>query len=120
MNCPRCQSANEETQKFCGSCGGKLGMSCSRCANAILPSDKFCGACGLDRDKAQDYKVTAGEARHPGEPPGALCERLNALVSQEPDLCKSFADEVAKAVHIRSQNIRARLNRDRIKEGYPQ
>ena len=47
MNCPNCQSVNEETQKFCRNCGAKLQRRCSGCGHPILPSDRFCGACGL-------------------------------------------------------------------------
>jgi predicted amidophosphoribosyltransferase len=48
MNCPNCQSAIEETQKFCRVCGVKLQMMCSGCGSAILPGDRFCGECGLE------------------------------------------------------------------------
>lgn len=48
MNCPNCQSAIEETQKFCRICGVKLQMTCSGCGSAILPADRFCGECGLE------------------------------------------------------------------------
>ena len=53
MNCPRCQSPNEETQKFCRNCGARLEMSCSGCGHDTLPSDKFCGACGLELETNQ-------------------------------------------------------------------
>jgi hypothetical protein len=64
-----------------------------------------------------DYKVTVGEARHPGEPPGLLFTEVSARVGNNPDLFQSFCDEVAKAVHVRAQNIRARINRERMLEG---
>jgi class 3 adenylate cyclase/tetratricopeptide (TPR) repeat protein len=48
MNCPSCQSANEETQKFCRTCGANLQRSCSGCGNVVPPSDRFCGECGLE------------------------------------------------------------------------
>ena len=62
----------------------------------------------------QDYTVTVGEARHPGEPPGPLFQRLSVLVRNKPALFQSFSDAVARAVHVRAQNIRARINRDRV------
>ncbi len=48
MNCPSCQSINEQTQKFCRACGARLQTSCSGCGSTILPSDRFCGECGLE------------------------------------------------------------------------
>jgi class 3 adenylate cyclase/tetratricopeptide (TPR) repeat protein len=47
MNCPSCQSVNEERQKFCRTCGARLQTNCPGCGNDILPSDRFCGECGL-------------------------------------------------------------------------
>jgi len=65
----------------------------------------------------QDYQVTVGEARHPGEPPGPLFTEVSARVANNPNLFQSFCDEVARAVHVRAQNIRARINRERMQEG---
>jgi class 3 adenylate cyclase/tetratricopeptide (TPR) repeat protein len=48
MKCPSCQNINEESQKFCRSCGARLQTSCSGCGSPILPSDRFCGECGLE------------------------------------------------------------------------
>jgi len=48
MECPNCQSAIEETQKFCRVCGVKLQMMCPGCAGPILPGDRFCAECGLE------------------------------------------------------------------------
>jgi hypothetical protein len=62
----------------------------------------------------QDYAVTVGEARHPGEPPGPLFGHLSVLVRNKPQLFQAFSDAVARAVHVRAQNIRARINRERV------
>ena len=64
----------------------------------------------------QDYLVTVGEARHPGEPPGPLFERMSVLVRNNPGLFRSFSEAAARAVHVRAQNIRARINRERYRE----
>lgn len=65
----------------------------------------------------QDYKVTVGEARHPGEPPGPWFTEVSARVGNNPNIFQSFCDEVARAVHVRAQNIRARIDRGRMQEG---
>jgi class 3 adenylate cyclase/tetratricopeptide (TPR) repeat protein len=44
MKCPNCQSVNEESQKFCRTCGA--GLACPDCGSVIFPSDKFCTECG--------------------------------------------------------------------------
>jgi hypothetical protein len=62
----------------------------------------------------EDYQVTVGEAKHPGEPRGPMFERLSVLIRRNPDLFQSFSDAVARAVHVRAQNIRARINRERV------
>ncbi len=51
INCPSCQSINEDVQKFCRTCGARLQTNCSGCGSTILPSDSFCGECGLEIEK---------------------------------------------------------------------
>ena len=46
MKCPKCQTENPETRKFCRECGAKLIVVCPQCGAENLPSDKFCGECG--------------------------------------------------------------------------
>jgi class 3 adenylate cyclase/tetratricopeptide (TPR) repeat protein len=48
MRCPKCQSENPETRKFCRECGAKLLQICPQCGSENLPGDKFCGECGHD------------------------------------------------------------------------
>ena len=48
MKCPSCHSLNQEVQKYCRTCGARLGTKCPGCGNIILPSDNFCGECGLE------------------------------------------------------------------------
>ncbi len=48
MKCPKCQTENQETRKFCSECGTKLLLICSQCGFENLPTDKFCGECGHD------------------------------------------------------------------------
>lgn len=52
MECPSCQTANPEGQKFCGSCGQRLAAFCPRCRADNPPGYKFCGQCGADLTQA--------------------------------------------------------------------
>lgn len=61
----------------------------------------------------EDYQVTVGEAGHQGEQHGPMFEHLSVLINRNPTLFQSFSIAVARAVHVRAQNIRARINRER-------
>jgi hypothetical protein len=45
--CPRCQSANDPSARFCNQCGSPLGESlCPGCGHPSAPGARFCGQCG--------------------------------------------------------------------------
>jgi class 3 adenylate cyclase len=46
MICPKCQTENPDTKKFCRKCGSKLSLVCPRCSSECLLEDDFCGECG--------------------------------------------------------------------------
>jgi len=46
MKCPKCQTENPTTGKFCHGCGAKLLLVCTECNGENSPSDRFCGGCG--------------------------------------------------------------------------
>jgi uncharacterized membrane protein YvbJ len=46
MKCPKCQTENPATKKFCRKCGAKLSLQCPQCGPEYLPGDEFCGECG--------------------------------------------------------------------------
>jgi hypothetical protein len=46
MKCPKCQTENPESQKYCGDCGVKLERLCPKCNFSNPPQYKFCGECG--------------------------------------------------------------------------
>jgi len=54
MNCPKCQTENPATRKFCRECGAKLLLVCSQCDTENLPDDKFCGECGHNFKKPKE------------------------------------------------------------------
>ena len=56
------------------------------------------------------YFVSLREARHTGESVNPLYLRLGALLDQTAGLWKSFPETVARAVRVRAQNLRARIN----------
>lgn len=47
MQCPQCNSENEQIRKFCNSCGAPLGKICDRCGVVNRHEDNYCGTCGL-------------------------------------------------------------------------
>ena len=48
MKCPKCQTENEQTRRFCRECGTKFSIICPHCNFENNPEDKFCGGCGQD------------------------------------------------------------------------
>jgi len=49
VNCPKCNTPNPQTNKFCASCGGKLGpttIACPKCNAQMNEGSKFCPSCG--------------------------------------------------------------------------
>jgi class 3 adenylate cyclase/tetratricopeptide (TPR) repeat protein len=46
MKCPKCQTENPKSRKFCRECGEELLFICPQCGFENLPEDKFCGECG--------------------------------------------------------------------------
>jgi len=48
MKCPKCQTENPETKKFCRKCGTNLSLLCPQCGSEHLQGDEFCGECGHD------------------------------------------------------------------------
>ena len=48
MKCPKCQTENPESRKFCRECAAKLSLLCPQCGAENVPGDKFCGECAHD------------------------------------------------------------------------
>lgn len=61
-------------------------------------------------ENIQGYSVRADQAKHPGDPDNPLYSHICKLVEKRADLWKSFLDTVARAVSVRAQNLRARIN----------
>ncbi len=56
------------------------------------------------------YAVTVEEALHPGDPPGAFHQRIAGLVKRTPNPWTVFSREVARAINVRAENLRTRIN----------
>jgi len=48
MKCPKCQTDNPDSKKFCRECAARLVLACPECGAEVLPNDKFCGDCAHD------------------------------------------------------------------------
>ena len=59
MKCPKCQTENPETNKFCRECGINLLNVCPHCGTEVLPQDKFCGHCGQALGERPQPSTTA-------------------------------------------------------------
>ncbi len=76
MKCPECGTENREGARFCGKCGGALGLVCPECGTELPPDLRFCDACG-----SQLGAVT--EPAAPDVDADAVSERLQRLVPKE-------------------------------------
>ena len=66
MQCPKCQTVNNETAKFCLECGQKLEVKCPQCGHSAPPSAKFCDECGYDFTKTS--AITPKHLETPSKP----------------------------------------------------
>lgn len=57
MKCPKCQTENPDTRKFCRECGIKLNLICTQCSAENLPNDKFCGECGVNLKASEEVSA---------------------------------------------------------------
>lgn len=46
LPCPYCRRATEVGDRFCWSCGEKLGRQCANCGGLMQTQHRFCGSCG--------------------------------------------------------------------------
>jgi len=48
MKCPKCQSENRRSVKFCEDCGASMEVQCPSCNALLQMGIKYCGECGHD------------------------------------------------------------------------
>jgi len=46
MKCPKCQTENPKSSKFCVECGNNIEIICPSCGSINSPRFKFCNECG--------------------------------------------------------------------------
>lgn len=63
-----------------------------------------------EQDKLEDYKVEVSEANHPGDKPGPFFAEIVMRVSQNPPIWDNFSQIVARAVSVRAEDLKARIN----------
>ncbi len=64
-----------------------------------------------ERVELADYDVCVSEAGHPGDTPGVFFAEIARRVSLDRTPWKQFSNTVARAVSVRAENLRARINR---------
>jgi class 3 adenylate cyclase/tetratricopeptide (TPR) repeat protein len=79
MICPKCQTENPETKKFCRKCGAKFLRVCPHCNAECLPADEFCGECGQALGEAPSpapAPVSFGKAEPKTYTPQHLADKI--------------------------------------------
>jgi len=67
-----------------------------------------------EAEDPNNYAVTVEQAKHPGDQTSGFNNRVSTLVAKDPTIWKQFSDEVARAVNVRAQDLRAEINSERI------
>jgi tetratricopeptide (TPR) repeat protein len=99
VNCPRCQTDNPSTARFCLNCGESLKPLCPRCGAELPVNAKFCFQCGLSLSEARSTAVPPVLAT------SALERQLSAL--QAAGLVKSAANSAEGELAFRHALLQA-------------
>ncbi len=82
---------------------------------AVILIDENLNAASLrmynESNDPDGYKVWVSEAAHPGDSAGPLFARIHPLVDPKASPWKEFSASVARAVNVRAQDLRARINK---------
>ncbi len=61
MQCPKCNTENRSSRRFCSGCGARLEVECPSCGFANEAGDGFCGGCGIRLAAAGPEKPDQGD-----------------------------------------------------------
>ncbi len=78
MKCLKCNAENQESRRFCSSCGTELKAGCPSCNFVNEPNDEFCGGCGVRLSEAGAEKP--GKAGHQPTEEGLLGDRRQLTI----------------------------------------
>ena len=67
MQCPKCNSENRKSRRFCSKCGARLETECPACSFINEPDDIFCGGCGDQLAEAAAKKTDSPGGGEPEE-----------------------------------------------------
>lgn len=98
MKCPRCQTENPATSKYCPRCGAKLILVCPQCSSERPLEDRFCALCGHDLDEPE--AVSRIDYSHPDSyTPKPLADKIvssRSLIEGERKLVTVLFADVAR------------------------
>ena len=94
MHCQACGNENREGAKFCRGCGASFSSSCPKCGANLSPEDRFCDSCG---HRLGQQTVAAIEPPDPRTyTPKHLAEKIltsrSALEGERKQVTVLFAD----------------------------
>jgi len=101
MKCPKCQTENPETRKFCRQCGAKLSLPCPQCGCENVPGDRFCGECGHDlsvtpepmlKPLSFDEKLDKIQRYHPGDITEKILAQRGKIEGERRQVTVMFCD----------------------------
>ncbi|MBI4766446.1 MAG: zinc ribbon domain-containing protein, partial [Deltaproteobacteria bacterium] len=103
MQCPKCQSENNETAKFCSECGHKFEIKCPSCGHSVMPSAKFCEDCGqplsgipasnpTPKDLTFDEKLAKIQKYLPGNITEKILSQRNRIEGERKQVSVLFTD----------------------------
>jgi class 3 adenylate cyclase/tetratricopeptide (TPR) repeat protein len=101
MQCPKCQTVNNDIAKFCLECGKKLEVKCSQCGHLAPPSAKFCDKCGQSltstdttsvRELSFDEKIQKIQKYLPGGLTEKILAQRGKIEGERKQVTVLFAD----------------------------
>jgi class 3 adenylate cyclase/tetratricopeptide (TPR) repeat protein/energy-coupling factor transporter ATP-binding protein EcfA2 len=94
MKCPKCQTENPETKKFCRKCGSNLSRICPQCGSECLLEDEFCGECShaLGEKTAASIDYTQPQTYTPKSIADKILDTRSSIEGERKLVTVLFAD----------------------------